>query len=35
MVRAPAGDWDYERHGHGYTVHRLPARRKALQALRR
>ena len=24
MVRAPAGDWDYERHGHGYTVYRQP-----------
>jgi SAM-dependent methyltransferase len=24
MVRAPAGDWDYEQHGHGYTVYRRP-----------
>jgi SAM-dependent methyltransferase len=24
MVRAPAGDWDYERHGHGYTAYRQP-----------
>jgi SAM-dependent methyltransferase len=24
MVRAPAGDWDYERHGHGYAAYRQP-----------
>src|SRR5215468_5906182 len=24
MVKAPAGDWDYERHGHGYTAFRQP-----------
>jgi SAM-dependent methyltransferase len=29
MVRAPAGDWDYERHGHGYARYRQPDRRIA------
>jgi SAM-dependent methyltransferase len=24
MVRAPAGDWDYEQHGHGYARYRQP-----------
>ena len=34
MVRAPAGDWDYERHGHGYTVYRQPDPRIAAQVHR-
>jgi len=34
MVRAPAGDWDYERHGHGYTVYRQPDPQIAAQVHR-
>jgi hypothetical protein len=34
MARAPAGDWDYERHGHGYTVYRQPDPRIAAQVHR-
>ena len=34
MVRAPAGDWDYERHGHGYTAYRQPDPQIAAQVHR-
>ena len=34
MVRATAGDWDYERHGHGYTLYRQPDPRIAAQVHR-
>jgi len=34
MAKAPAGDWDYERHGHGYTAFRQPDPRIAAQVHR-
>ena len=34
MAKAPAGDWDYERHGHGYTAFRRPDPRIAAQVHR-